>query len=215
MLLSRAEFDAKLASGDLRIALIGMSNIGKSHTARRIAKVGGFTHYDVDALIQEKMGNPSMEAMAKWMGQPYEDGYAQKAAEYLSLETELTLAADQQGGNQVLDTTGSVIHIDDGALKTIKNNHLIIYIQANPDDFEMLTKRYFKYPKPTIWAQSYRPNAGLSHEQSLLSSYPMLLKRRTTLYEAMADITLSAAKLSNPALEDAEILSLFRQSCRK
>jgi len=137
MLLSSADFDAKRAKGDLSIALIGMSNIGKSYTAHRIAKANGFAHYDVDTLIQAKMDNPSMAAMAKWMGQPYADGYAHRAAEYLALETELTLAADQQSGNQILDTTGSVIHIDDSALKAIKNNYLIVYIQANLGDIDI------------------------------------------------------------------------------
>ncbi|MBL4854596.1 MAG: hypothetical protein JKY25_10205 [Robiginitomaculum sp.] len=212
MLLSGAEFDERLASGELRIALIGMSNIGKSYTARRIAKACDFTHYDVDAFIQERMGNPSMEAMAKWMGQPYEAGYAQRAAEYLELETELTLAANHKDANQVLDTTGSVVHIDDDALKVIKNNSLIIYIQASLDDIDMLTKRFFKYPKPTIWGDVFRPSDGLSNKQLIQLRYPQLLNARAGLYEMMADITISATSLSDAKLADKGILSLIRQS---
>ncbi|PHS40005.1 MAG: hypothetical protein COA91_05095 [Robiginitomaculum sp.] len=210
MLLSRTEFDKKLSKGDLRIALIGMSNIGKSHTARRIAEAYGFDHYDVDAHIQAKMGNPSMQAMAKWMGQPYDQGYRERAATYLEMETEITLNAQGQRGNQVLDTTGSVIHGGANVIKIIKNNYLIIYIQANSDDIDVLTNRYLEYPKPTIWAQNYRPVSGLDPQQAALSRYPDMLASRALLYEEMADISLPAEMLSAPDLNDSAILGAFR-----
>ncbi len=211
MLLSGAAFDKRLANGDLHIALIGMSNIGKSYTARRIAKAKSFAHYDVDALIQEKMGNPSMEAMAEWMGQPYEGGYAQRAAEYLKLEAELTLAANQVCGNQVLDTTGSVIHVSKNTIKTIKSGYLIIYIKAAKADIDMLTKLYFKYPKPTIWGDSFHPNPDLPKQTNVLNCYPDLLKIRATLYAGLADITVEAKDLLNPDLADVDILPMFRR----
>ncbi len=210
MLLSGTEFDARLASGDLSIALIGMSNIGKSYTARRIAKTNSFAHYDVDVRIQKKMGNPSMEAMAKWMGQPYADGYAQRATAYLALEAELTSAASQTGDNQILDTTGSVIHIPDDAIKSIKDNHLIIYIKAEIADIDMLIKRYFEHPKPTIWGDSFHHRPELPKQENVLNCYPDLLKTRAALYAAFADITIEAKNLLNPSLADTDILPMFR-----
>jgi len=42
--------------------------------------------------------------------------------------------------------------------------------------------------------------------------YPQLLKFRAGLYETLADVTISATSLSDPKLEDKDILSLIRQS---
>ncbi len=213
MRLTRAEFDEKLSRGQLRIALIGMSNIGKSYSARRITKADNFTCYDVDAEIQAMMGNPSMEEMAKWMGHPYADGYAEKAAEYLAVETELSLKASTHKGNLILDTTGSVVHIADTAKQALKDGFLIIYIKASPADIGVLINRYFKYPKPTIWGDNYRALPGETNQASLLSCYPHLLKRRAKLYDTMADITIKAAELTGAELHNKHILPLIRKSC--
>lgn len=210
MLLSAAEFDQKNAQNQLRIALIGMSNIGKSYTAQRIAKADGFECYDVDAQIQAELGKKDMGAMADWMGHPFTDGYAAKAAEYLSLEAELSLAAGHGEGNLVLDTTGSVIHIPDEDIISLNNNYLVIYIKANDADISTLIDRYFKYPKPTIWGDCYHPVAEKPDLDSLLACYPDLLALRAKLYKELADITIEAADLANPDIADKDILPLIR-----
>jgi len=210
--LTQAEFDEKRTQGTLRLALIGMSNIGKSYTAQRLVRAEGFTCYDVDAAIQAEMGNPNMQEMAKWMGHPYTDGYAKKAAKYLALEAELSLKANTQIGNLILDTTGSVVHIPDTAKQKLKDNFLIVYIKASPADIDILTQRYFKYPKPTIWGDSFQKISGKSNRASLLTCYPHLLKHRAKLYENMADISVQASVLTNQDLKDADILPLL-QSC--
>ncbi len=210
MLISAAEFDQRLAQGSLRIALIGMSNIGKSYTAARIVKAAGFTCYDVDKEIQNRLDNPSMDEMAKWMGHPYEDGYSEKAAEYLALESELSMAAGKQAGNVVLDTTGSVIYIADVAKRTLKEQFLIIYIRASADDIETLIDRYFAYPKPTIWGDVYAQIEGKTQSESLLACYPELLDIRTKQYADFADIVIDAKKLANPDMPGCDILPFIR-----
>ncbi|MCF6221456.1 MAG: hypothetical protein L3J65_10110 [Robiginitomaculum sp.] len=210
MRISGAAFDERRAQGELRIALIGMSNIGKSYTAKRIAKANDFACYDVDAAIQAEMGMVDMDAMAAWMGHPYSDGYADKAAKYLALESYLSLRANTHGKNLVLDTTGSVIHIPDADLTTLKNKFIIIYIKASEADMDKLIERYFKYPKPTIWGDHFRKLPGKSGKQSLLACYPNLLKARAQLYAALADITIDAADFAAPDLADTDIVPLIR-----
>lgn len=218
MRLSPAEFDDKRARGKLRLALIGMSNIGKSYTAQRLEKANNFICYDVDAQIQAKIGNlgnlgmdaPNMQAMAKWMGHPYAEGYARKAAEYLALETELSLQASAHKGNLVLDTTGSVIHIAAAAQQSLENDYLIIYIKASPSDIKVLIDRYFKFPKPTIWGDHFRAVPGKTGRASLLACYPDLLKIRAHLYAALADITIEARNMAKTDMADTDILPLIR-----
>ncbi len=211
MLLSAAEFDKKNAQGQLHIALVGMSNIGKSYTALRIARASDFTRYDVDGEIQTKLGKQDMGAVADWMGHPFTDGYATKAAEYLKLEAELSLAASRSAGNLILDTTGSVIHIPMEDLKCLNNNYLIVYIKANVDDINTLIDRYFKYPKPTIWGDCFHKTDGKSDINSILDCYPELLALRAKLYEKLANITIESADLAGANIEDKDILPLVRR----
>lgn len=210
MLLTAAEFDRKTAQNQLRIALIGMSNIGKSYTAQRIAKTSGFSCYDVDAQIQAKLGKNTMSAMAEWMGHPYSDGYAEKSAEYLNLEADLSLAANQGKGNLVLDTSGSVVHIPQKNKISLNNSYLIVYIEANDADIDTLIDRYFKYPKPTIWGDCYHVIDGKSAQDSLVSCYPDLLAHRAKLYAELSNITIKAADFSDPNMSSEDILLLIR-----
>jgi len=210
VLLSAAEFDSRKAQGQLRIALIGMSNIGKSYTAKRITKADGFESYDVDAQIQAKLGKTSMGAMADWMGHPFTDGYGERSVEYLRLEAEISLAASQGKDNLILDTTGSVIHIPNEDIISINSNYLIVYIKASEADLETLVDRYFKYPKPTIWGDCYHKVDGKSDLDSLLACYPNLLTLRARLYTKFADITIEAADLANPNMADEDVLPLMR-----
>jgi len=210
MLLTAAEFDQKIAQGQLRIALIGMSNIGKSYTAQRIAKADNFACFDVDDQIQAKLGKNGMGAMADWMGHPFTDGYAAKSAKCLSHEAELSLSANSGEGNLILDTTGSVVHIPHENLISLNNSYLVIYIKANEADIDILIDRYFKYPKPTIWGECYHAVEGETDMDSLLTCYPDLLALRAKLYAKLADITIAAADLANPDIADKDIIPLIR-----
>ena len=71
MQLSRLEFEDRYAKNDLRIALIGMSNIGKSFTGQRLAQSFNFNLLEVDKIIWENLGKGSMADFAAWQGQPY------------------------------------------------------------------------------------------------------------------------------------------------
>ena len=193
MLLTQSEFELRRAAGALRIALIGMSNIGKSHWSRDIVKRHGFEIYEVDEAIQERLAVDNIEQSAARMGQPYENGYQKRAAEYLALEEKMTLESENVRGNMILDTTGSVIYLSESTTNIIQNTYLTVYISANESQIETLVQRFSSSPKPLIWGEVYKKKLGLSPHDSMMACYPSLLEARAILYGSMADITIEAA----------------------
>ncbi len=208
MKLTRTEFDNALNGQELHLALIGMSNIGKSITARRIAASGLFKNIEIDSLIGEELGLPDMQALADWMGFPWQDGYAERAQRYLEAESALSLG-DFGTGNQVLDTTGSVIHIANEKKNALSDRYLCIYLEAQQSDIDRLAELYFAHPKPTIWGQYYQLNTGEEPRHALLRCYPHLLEARAKLYADLADVTIPANDLYALQTGD-EILDCIR-----
>ena len=70
MQISLSEFEQKYAENDLRIAFIGMSNIGKSYTAKRLSERFNFDLIEVDKIIWEKLGQGSMRILRPGKGSP-------------------------------------------------------------------------------------------------------------------------------------------------
>jgi len=211
MKLSRAEFEARYAAGTLRIALIGMSNIGKSYTAMRLA-----THYDmalieVDKLIWQELGQGSMADFAAWQGQPFSDGYEQREAKSIALETRATAKALKSGArNPLLDTTGSVIYTNDTVINALKSDYYIVHIQASENAVSKLKKLYFKNPKPLIWHGHYRNVDGKTQEQSILHCYPELLASRARAYSELADHRLDSDFVLNPDVTIPDIYEALK-----
>jgi len=196
MQLSRREFYNRLEAGTLRLSFIGMSNIGKSFTAMRLRKSHGFDLYEVDEAIQKALDLKSMQESADWMGFPYEGTYAVREAEYLALESRLTAAAfDGAKGNMILDTTGSVIYTDDKTRGILRDQSVVVHIQAGPNNLRRLETLYFKSPKPLIWAGQYIEGGNQSKMDNLKASYPDLLASRMDAYEALADVSIPASLL--------------------
>lgn len=207
MKLSRAEFDARYAAGNLKIAFIGMSNIGKSYTAMRLATKYDFNLIEVDKLIWENLGHDSMDAFAKWQGHPYTDGYAAREKHSISLETEATRKALQtKTRNPMIDTTGSVIYTDEDVLGMLRDDYYVVYIEAMADHIERLKVQYFKQPKPLVWAGHYEKLDGKSETESILECYPKLLASRSEAYAILADVTLPSTMILNA---DVTIENIF------
>ena len=210
MLLSQEQFRENLTNNQLRIALIGMSNIGKSHWAQQLSSLHGFTIFEVDKAIQEQLGFSSLRETAKWMGHPFDVGYKSNAKQYLGCESKLTLMADKTNGNLVLDTTGSVIHMSNNSIKVLYNNYLVVYLKASLTDINMLVKRFTSSPKPLIWGDYYKEYDGKTQAENLALSYPKLLKARAKLYTNFADVVLEVAQLKGTHITD--LLTVIRKS---
>ncbi len=198
MKLSRQEFETRYKNGSLSIAFVGMSNIGKSYTAMRLATHFDFELIEVDKLIWEKLGHHDMDAFANWQGQPYSEGYKEREAKSISLETGATQKALlMKRGNHILDTTGSVIYTGDDVLEILRRTHYIVYIEASDKTLERLKIQYFRQPKPLIWNGHFIKKTGQKNEEAILDSYPKLLSSRSLAYKALADQTLSSEFILN------------------
>jgi len=211
MQLSRAEFDARYAAGTLKVAFIGMSNIGKSYTAMRLATRYDFSLIEVDKIIWENLGHDSMDAFAEWQGHPYTEGYAERERHSISLESSATQKAlKTDARNPIIDTTGSVIYTDQDVLKTLRKDYYVVYIEAMDDHIERLKVQYFKQPKPLVWAGHYKKLDGKTETQSILECYPKLLASRGNAYAKLADVTLASTTILNPDVSVEDIFEALK-----
>jgi len=211
MQLSRAEFERRYAEGCLRIALIGMSNIGKSYTGMRLATAFDFDLIEVEKLIRAELGHDDMDAFAAWQGQPYSDGYAEREAESKRLESAATLKAlKNEVGNAVLDTTGSVIYTDKSVQDNLVKHWYTIHISASDDAVERLKVQYFMQPKPLMWNGHFRQKPGQNSDEAILESYPKLLASRAKAYAALADTTIGSDVILDTSLTIEDIFERLK-----
>ena len=211
MKLSRKEFEARYEQGRLKLAFIGMSNIGKSYTAMRLATAYDFNLIEVDKIIWENLGHDSMDAFAQWQGHPYTEGYGERETQSIALETLATKKALQtKRRNPIIDTTGSVIYTDEALLKTLKDDYYVVYIEAMEDHIERLKAQYFKQPKPLVWAGHYEKLDGKTETQSILECYPKLLASRGKAYAKLADVTLPSTLILNADIGLQDIFTALK-----
>jgi len=211
MNISRAEFEQRYADNDLRLAFIGMSNIGKSYTATRLAEHLNFDLIEVDKLIWETLGQGSMADFAAWQGQPYSDGYAEREAKSIALETEATASAlNKNAGNAILDTTGSVIYTDETVQQKLSRHWYIIHITASDDDIERLKVQYFEHPKPLIWNGHFNQRDTETQTESIIRCYPDLLASRAKDYAALADKAIGSDVILDPSLSIEDIFERLK-----
>ena len=211
MQLSRAEFESCYQAGRLKVAFIGMSNIGKSYTAMRLATDYDFSLIQIDKLIWENLGHSDMEAFAQWQGHPYTDGYEAREQQSIALETGATRKAmDNDARNPIIDTTGSVIYTDASVLEALRRDYYVVYIKADSGHIETLMHLYFQQPKPLIWAGYYKKIAGLTETKSIMQCYPNLLQSRAKAYEALADTSLSSTMILNKDITIEDIFNALK-----
>ena len=77
-LLTKSEFDAHIANKTLRLAFVGMSNVGKSYRSKILRDESGFDWYQVDKEIMKSLGFSSMEEVSKWLGLPHAVTYQER-----------------------------------------------------------------------------------------------------------------------------------------
>lgn len=211
MKLSQDEFDQCLAQGELTLCFVGMSNIGKSYTAGIIARDCLFDHIELDALIQDGLGLQDMNALAEWMGFPFEDSYESNSRKYINLESQLIENnIIKVSTNTILDVTGSAIYCEQATLHKLKSSSLIVHISAGADSIETLTERFSTDPKPLIWGDGSENLGSLDDMEQLMAAYPKLLENREHRYSDLADIRLSSEELSKIVRDGGELLALIK-----
>ncbi len=197
-----------------RLCLVGMSGVGKSFWAKRLADAGWVRH-DCDGEIGEHLaeivtpdaGEEPVHALGRWMGMPWSAGYAEREARYLALEEQVTRAALDSAlatpGPQVLDCTGSVVYLSDSLLEALKAECRVVYLRTPEARREAMLRRYLEEPKPVVWGRSFRSGDGEAPEQALPRCYAELLAYRDERYGALAHVTLDGGELesNDPGLE--------------
>lgn len=207
MKLSSKQFLTKLEAGELRLAFVGMSNIGKSFLAGKLAEAYGLNLIEVDKMIWEYLGFDNMEDFADWQGHPYEEDYTERENELIELEGKATAkAVETAPANSILDTTGSVIYIDPAIRRSIKENFYVVHIKAEPTDLERLKWDYFDNPKPLIWRRQFKPRPDRTDRENIFECYPKLLMSRAKEYTPMADATILSADALDESLSAEDII---------
>lgn len=190
----------------MRVSLIGMSNIGKSHWAKRITAAAGCQRIDCDAVIERKLeselalgGFRGLRGMGLWMGQPGSPEYAKNSVIYKKYEQEvmreclasLRMTPDK---SSVIDTTGSVIYTDEATHAELRALTRVVYFEASPEHTHRLFRNYITNPKPTLWNGLYQPQEKESPRETLKRCFPLLLQERAQRYQALAHITIPYAR---------------------
>lgn len=183
------------------ISLIGMSNVGKSYLARRLAREAGYEHVDCDRLIAQRLfaqapGTAGVEDLALWLGQPGDARYDERSQRLLAVEREVMqellrgLETGAGSHRQVIDTSGSVIHAGADVLAALRRQTRVIYLEATPAQSAVLYARYLARPKPLVWAEAWQPQAGETAVATRERCYPALLAMRAARYAGLAHVTV-------------------------
>ncbi len=198
------------------LCLVGMSGIGKSFWAQRLAAERGFLRHDCDAEIAAGLatlapvapGEAPVHALGRWMGMPWSSGYAEREAQYLALEERVTrralAAVRERSGEHVLDTTGSVIYLPDDLLAGLRETCRVVYLRTPERWRDAMLARYRLEPKPVVWDGAFVPRDGEAFVDALPRCFAELLRRRDERYAALAHVVLDGAALeTTPPSVDA------------
>ncbi|MBI2621541.1 MAG: hypothetical protein HYW63_02735 [Candidatus Levybacteria bacterium] len=186
----------------MKISLVGMSGSGKTYWSKKLGSYG-FRRYCCDDLIEEKLerelkhlGYSGIADVSKWMGQPFDRRYPATSKKYLQLEEKVMeeilsgIEKSTNNKNIVIDTTGSVIYIGEGALKKLTRLTKVIYFKTPDSVKKKMYRLYLQDPKPVIWGNAFNKKINETDFEALERCYPKLLAIRAKKYEKIAGITL-------------------------
>lgn len=205
----------------MKLSFIGMSGVGKSYWAKQLAQAG-YHHLDCDAMIAERLGEivtpeaseDLVHAVGRWMGMPWVEGYVDREARYLELESVVTAHAIDQlaesgGHNTVIDTTGSVIYTGELLLGRMKNFTTVVYFDVPDDVRQEMVELYLREPKPVLWQGMYQPKPGESQGDALARCYADLLADRAERYRALAHVVVDYHALREAGCDVDRLLKLI------
>ena len=193
----------------MKLALVGLSNIGKSFWATALERHLGYRRISCDDRIEQRLAsklpppNPLSPAgtgrLAAWLGFPYTPGFEQREQEYFVAEMGVTRDATRElaalPGDAVLDTTGSVVYLPDNTVDEIKRSFTVVYLAAELPDIAALAESYAKDPKPLLWMGAYQPEPGEPPAAAMNRCYRVLVNWRARRYGMMAHVTYPRAML--------------------
>lgn len=189
MRLTAARF---LAQPRKAITFIGMSGLGKTHTACMLARQG-WKHYSCDEVIGRDFLADALDApvtredlspLSRFIGKlgdPAQGGlglveFKKRQKMYYDAECEslrrVGRAIALSDASFVNDSTGSLCEImDETLIDKVGHETLFIYIRANADDEAEILQRAIDYPKPLFfpasefdyWLDEYMKDRGIKN----------------------------------------------------
>lgn len=206
----------------MKISLIGMSGVGKTHWSKRLEQ-SGFIRFCVDDIIQNKLkkelqtrGFSDINDVSVWMGQPYDKRYQENSQKYLQFEKDsineilAQIKKLDENTNVVIDTTGSMIYHGTDSMKSLSKFTKIIHLNTPSTIQEEMCKLYFKDPKPVIWGHIYQKNNDENNTEALINCYPKLLEYRLRKYKKYADIEIDYHTLRKLKFNVKDFLKLIK-----
>ena len=211
----------------VNLSLIGMSGAGKSYWSKKMEEKG-FRWYNCDEMIAERLGpelpgiGKSTLKLAKWMGQPFSEGYIEAEKLYLELEEavveqicyELEKATDINSP-VVVDTTGSLIYLQKKLLNRLRALTKMVHLRLPEEKHEQLFENFINDPKPVIWEGKFKPRNGETSQNALRRCYKELLSYRNERYSLIADYVLDFSFHHSPNREVDELLDMMERSFDK
>ncbi len=199
----------------VRISLIGMSGLGKSHWSAMLAE-RGFSRFCCDDLITSKLSaelkgpDGSIIDLGTWMGFPYEPDYKTRESQYLKLEVEVLSEVFDRitaiSGDVVVDTTGSVIYAGEDSLNRLRQHTTIVHFATSPDAQEKMLLAYMEKPRPVLWRDIFTKNPHETNRDALMRCYPLLLASRERLYRQYADVVIEYEEHRDERLRVEDLL---------
>jgi shikimate kinase len=193
------------SSKPLRLALIGMSGVGKTYWAKQLAVE--YPAISIDDRIETRLATElqksnfhGINGVAAWMGWPDSPTYAERESQYLaeeiaSMDEVLSDLEKDPASGLILDTSGSVIHAGNNVLFRLRKLMTVVYLEASPEAQQLLVRRYLDDPKPVLWRGVLRARARESAKETVARCYPALIEARRQSYEALAHHTLPVTEL--------------------
>ena len=210
----------------VNLALIGMSGAGKSYWSKKMEEKG-YRWYNCDEMIAERLGpelpgkgNTTLN-LAKWMGQPFSEGYIEAEKLYLELEEavvehicdELEQATENEP--VVVDTTGSLIYLQKKLLNRLRALTKMVHLRLPEEKHEQLFENFINDPKPVIWEGKFKPRKGETLQNAQRRCYKELLSYRNERYSLIADYVLDYSFHHSPDREVDELLDMMERSFEK
>ncbi|MEG6523473.1 shikimate kinase [Desulfotomaculum sp. 1211_IL3151] len=157
------------------IVLIGFMGSGKTTLGRHLAKISGFTFYDVDRMIEQQTGQ-SIPNIFSMHGEKYFRAREREVIERLSTV------------EQAIISCGGGVVIEDANVTCLKQRGKLIWLKAEPAT--LLARLRHQHDRPLLKDKS-------------LADIKSLLQERLRLYSAAADYEVTTDGKSISAIGDA------------
>lgn len=191
MKLSAKEF---LEQPHKRITLMGMSGVGKSHTASKLGE-WGWHNYSCDYLIGSKYladvlsaeisaGNiASLSEFVGQIGDPAKGGtglkeFSRRQRQYYDAECavlrDIGLGIEKAGETHfVNDSSGSMCEVEDEAiLAEVGRRSVFVYLKVAQEDHAEILRRAIQYPKPLFFPSEFFAQRLAAYQQEFGAATP-------------------------------------------